>query len=104
MRAQTIPYFEVHAFTPRCFAGNPAGVCLLEKEWLPDAQMQAIAAENNLAETAFVIARAEAGERGVPAWIEVIPNQMRVLVHSLPVRQQIESQLQEQLIVELYSK
>ena len=54
--------------------------------------------------TPFVIARAEAGERGVPAWIEVIPSQMRVLVHSLPVRQQIESQLQEQLIVELYSK
>ncbi len=54
--------------------------------------------------TPFVIARAEAGERGVPAWIEVIPTQMRVLVHSLPVRQQIESQLQEQLIVELYSK
>jgi len=54
--------------------------------------------------TPFVIARAEAGEREVPAWIEVIPGQMRVLVHSLPVRQQIESQLQEQLIVELYSK
>ena len=54
--------------------------------------------------TPFVVARAEAGERPVPAWIEVIPNQMRVLVHSLPVRQQIESQLQEQLIVELYSK
>ena len=54
--------------------------------------------------TPFVIARAEAGERGIPAWIEVIPSQMRVLVHSLPVRQQIESQLQEQLIVELYSK
>lgn len=57
MSTKTIPYFEVHAFTPRCFAGNPAGVCLLKKEWLPDAQMQAIAAENNLAETAFVIAR-----------------------------------------------
>ncbi|MGI8430946.1 MAG: PhzF family phenazine biosynthesis protein [Chthoniobacterales bacterium] len=57
MSANTIPYFEVHAFTQRCFAGNPAGVCLLEGEWLPDAQMQAIAAENNLAETAFVIAR-----------------------------------------------
>jgi len=54
--------------------------------------------------TPFVVARAEAGERGIPAWIEVIPSQMRVLVHSLPVRQQIESQLQEQLIVELYSK
>ncbi|MGH8163179.1 MAG: PhzF family phenazine biosynthesis protein [Rhodanobacteraceae bacterium] len=54
----TIPFFEVSAFTDRLFAGNPAGVCLLD-EWLPDAQMQAIAAENNLAETAFVIARAE---------------------------------------------
>ena len=54
--------------------------------------------------TPFVVARAEAGERPVPAWVEVIPNQMRVLVHSMPVRQQIESQLQEQLIVELYSK
>jgi small subunit ribosomal protein S4 len=46
----------------------------------------------------------EAGEREVPAWIEVIPSKMRILVHSLPVRQQIDSQLQEQLIVELYSK
>ena len=54
----TIPFFEVVAFTDRLFAGNPAGVCLLE-EWLPDAQLQAIAAENNLAETAFVIARGD---------------------------------------------
>ena len=54
--------------------------------------------------TPFVVARAEAGEREVPAWIEVIPSKMRILVHSLPVRQQIDSQLQEQLIVELYSK
>ena len=53
-----IPYFEIAAFTSRVFGGNPAGVCLLE-EWLPDAQLQAIAAENNLAETAFVIARGE---------------------------------------------
>jgi PhzF family phenazine biosynthesis protein len=54
----TIPFFEVVAFTDRLFAGNPAGVCLLE-EWPPDAQMQAIAAENNLAETAFLIDRGE---------------------------------------------
>ena len=53
-----IPYFEIAAFTNRAFAGNPAGVCLLE-EWLPDARLQAIAAENNLAETAFVVARGE---------------------------------------------
>ena len=51
-----IPYFEIAAFTNQAFAGNPAGVCLLE-EWLPDGQLQAIAAENNLAETAFVVAR-----------------------------------------------
>lgn len=55
----TIPFFEVVAFTDRLFAGNPAGVCLLEEKWLPDAQLQAIAAENNLAETAFVVARAD---------------------------------------------
>jgi small subunit ribosomal protein S4 len=54
--------------------------------------------------TPFVVARAEAGEREVPAWLEVISSKMRILVHSLPVRQQIDSQLQEQLIVELYSK
>ena len=54
--------------------------------------------------TPFVIARAEAGERTVPAWLEVIPNRMRILVHSLPARQVIDTQVQEQLIVELYSK
>jgi PhzF family phenazine biosynthesis protein len=52
----TIPYFEVAAFTDRPFAGNPAGVCILD-EWLPDDVMQAIAAENNLAETAFFVDR-----------------------------------------------
>ena len=54
--------------------------------------------------TPFVVARAEAGERPAPAWIEVIPDKMRVLVHSLPARPQIDTQVQEQLIVELYSK
>jgi PhzF family phenazine biosynthesis protein len=54
-----IPYYEVHAFTGRQFAGNPAGVCMLPKEWLPDELMQQIAAENNLAETAFLIERAQ---------------------------------------------
>ncbi|MDQ2867111.1 MAG: PhzF family phenazine biosynthesis protein [Verrucomicrobiota bacterium] len=53
----TIPYFEVLAFTDKFFAGNPAGVCVLESDWLPVAQMQQIAHENNLAETAFVIER-----------------------------------------------
>src|SRR3954471_15324485 len=51
-----LPYFEVAAFTQRAFGGNTAGVCLLEKP-LPDSLLQAIAAENNLAETAFVVPR-----------------------------------------------
>jgi predicted PhzF superfamily epimerase YddE/YHI9 len=51
-----IPYFEVDAFTSKLFGGNPAGVCLLE-QWLPDAVMQAIAAENNFSETAFLVPR-----------------------------------------------
>ncbi|MCX6417900.1 MAG: 30S ribosomal protein S4 [Actinobacteria bacterium] len=54
--------------------------------------------------TPFVIARAEAGERTVPAWIEAIPSRMRILVHNLPKREIIDTQVQEQLIVELYSK
>ena len=52
----TIPYYEVLAFTDRLFAGNPAGICILN-EWLPDDLLQKIAAENNLAETAFFIDR-----------------------------------------------
>jgi len=54
--------------------------------------------------TPFQVAYAEIGERTVPAWLEVIPAGMRVLVHSLPTREVIDTQVQEQLIVELYSK
>jgi small subunit ribosomal protein S4 len=54
--------------------------------------------------TPFVVARAEAGERTVPAWLEVIPNKMQILVHGLPARQVIDTAVQEQLVVELYSK
>jgi small subunit ribosomal protein S4 len=54
--------------------------------------------------TPFVVARAESGERPVPAWLEVIPDKMRILVHALPARAQIDTQVQEQLIVEFYSK
>jgi PhzF family phenazine biosynthesis protein len=46
--------FQIDAFTDRLFGGNPAAVCPLDG-WLDDAVMQAIAAENNLAETAFFI-------------------------------------------------
>jgi small subunit ribosomal protein S4 len=54
--------------------------------------------------TPFQVARAEHGERTVPAWIEAIPSRMRILVHNMPVRAQIDTAVQEQLIVELYSK
>ena len=54
--------------------------------------------------TPMVIARAEAGERPVPAWLEVMSDQMRILVHQLPARAQIDTLVQEQLIVEYYSK
>lgn len=60
--------------------------------------------ESSFELTPFVIARAEAGERTVPAWLEVLPNRMRILVHSLPARQVIDTPVQEQMIVELYSK
>lgn len=46
-------YYIVDAFTDTLFRGNPAGVCLVDTP-LDDATMQAIAAENNLAETAFL--------------------------------------------------
>jgi PhzF family phenazine biosynthesis protein len=46
--------FQIDAFTDRLFGGNPAAVCPLDR-WLDDALMQAIAAENNLAETAFFV-------------------------------------------------
>jgi small subunit ribosomal protein S4 len=60
--------------------------------------------QSSLEMTPFVVARAQAGDRTVPAWIEVIPNRMRILVHGLPARAVIDTQVQEQLIVELYSK
>jgi PhzF family phenazine biosynthesis protein len=53
-----IPLYQVDAFTSRLFGGNPAAVCPLA-EWLPEATMLAIAAENNLAETAFFVGEGE---------------------------------------------
>jgi len=50
--AQEIEIYQVDAFSDAVFGGNPAAVCPLT-DWLPDAQLQAIAAENNLSETAF---------------------------------------------------
>ncbi|MCF8243704.1 MAG: PhzF family phenazine biosynthesis protein [Saprospiraceae bacterium] len=46
--------YQVDAFTDQIFRGNPAAVVPLE-DWLPDVTLQQIAAENNLAETAFFL-------------------------------------------------
>ena len=51
-----IPIWQVDAFATKVFAGNPAAVCLLD-DWPDDRTMQAIAAENNLSETAFLVPR-----------------------------------------------
>ena len=53
-----VPIYQVDAFTSEPFRGNPAGVCLLETA-RDEAWMQAVAAEMNLSETAFVVPRAD---------------------------------------------
>lgn len=50
------------------------------------------------------LARATFGERQAPAWMAVQPETLRIVIHQLPTREQIDIALQEQLIVELYSK
>ena len=50
------------------------------------------------------LARQTFGERPIPAWLHVVPGSLKILVHQLPTREQIDTQLTEQLIVELYSK
>lgn len=52
----------------------------------------------------LVVARETHNERVVPGWLTVRPNKGRILVHQLPVREQIVIDVAEQLIVELYSK
>ena len=53
-----IPLWQVDAFATKVFAGNPAAVCWLD-DWLADGVLQAIAAENNLSETAFLVPHAD---------------------------------------------
>lgn len=53
-----LPLYQVDAFTDEVFRGNPAAVCPLTR-WLPDPVLQAIAAENNLAETAYFVEEAD---------------------------------------------
>jgi small subunit ribosomal protein S4 len=52
----------------------------------------------------FEAARASFGDRPIPAWLQVVPSNLRILVHQLPERAQIDTPVTEQLIVELYSK
>ncbi len=49
-----ISIYQVDAFSRRVFGGNPAAVVILD-EWLPDERLQAIAMENNLSETAYLV-------------------------------------------------
>lgn len=56
-----IPIYQIDAFTDERFRGNPAAVCPLQ-EWLPDETLQKISAENNLAETAFVVSKGNSFE------------------------------------------
>ncbi len=58
MSQTRIRIYQVDAFSSQVFSGNPAAICPLE-EWLPDDQMQAIAGENNLSETAFFVRNGE---------------------------------------------
>lgn len=51
---QKIEIFQIDAFTDKVFHGNPAAICLLD-DWLNDELLEAIAFENNLSETAFII-------------------------------------------------
>ncbi|MCF8587033.1 30S ribosomal protein S4 [Gordonia sp. HY285] len=58
----------------------------------------------SLQTTPFQIAKETIGDRPTPAWLQVVPSTLRILVHSVPERAQIEVPLTEQLIVEFYSK
>ncbi|MEJ7648469.1 MAG: 30S ribosomal protein S4 [Nakamurella sp.] len=50
------------------------------------------------------LARQTQGERPIPAWMQLVPDTLQILIHSVPVRAQIDTQINEQLIVEYYSK
>ncbi|RYJ05012.1 MAG: 30S ribosomal protein S4, partial [Actinomycetales bacterium] len=54
--------------------------------------------------TPFIVARETHDADTVPAWLDVSPDRGRILVHQNPIREQITVPIQEQLIVEFYSK
>ncbi|MGV0834205.1 30S ribosomal protein S4 [Mycolicibacterium thermoresistibile] len=60
--------------------------------------------EKSLNTLPFQVARETAGDRPIPGWLQVIGERQRILVHQLPTREQIDVPLNEQLIVEFYSK
>ncbi|WP_029136089.1 30S ribosomal protein S4 [Nakamurella lactea] len=60
--------------------------------------------KQSLAKFPIEVARQTFGDRPTPAWLQVVPDTLQVLIHQLPVRGQIDSQINEQLIVEYYSK
>ena len=66
-----VPLIQIDAFADRVFGGNPAAVMPLP-DWLPDTVLQDLAAENNLSETAFLVAQvppsAPSGPEGLPAF------------------------------------
>ena len=107
--SSTAPASPSRATWPASWSGTATSLVNGHKVDIPSYRVSEndiveVRAKSSVELTPFVIARAEAGERTVPAWLEVIPNQMRILVHSLPARQVIDTQVQEQLIVELYSQ
>src|SRR5438067_13568991 len=62
-----IPLYQIDAFADGPFTGNPAAVCALDA-WLPDDVMQAIAAANNLSETAFFVPQGAHGDEYRLRW------------------------------------
>ena len=60
--------------------------------------------EKSLSTLPFEVAKATLGERPIPAWLQVVPSSLRIVVHQVPERAQIDTPVQEQLIVEFYSK
>ncbi|MBF6327501.1 30S ribosomal protein S4 [Nocardia transvalensis] len=60
--------------------------------------------EKSLPTLPFQVARETVGDRPIPGWLQVVPNRLRILVHQLPERAQIDVPINEQLIVEYYSK
>jgi PhzF family phenazine biosynthesis protein len=68
----SVPIYVVDAFTDRPFGGNPAAVCPLEN-WRDNDWLQAVAAEMNLAETAFTVMRSDGSFdlRWFTPWVEV---------------------------------